>query len=312
MRKKWVILLVGLMVCGLICCQGVMAIDFSSDSNYIVYEDDDEDDYDDYDEEDDEDLDDEDDYDEVDEDEDEEEEDWEEYDDWEGALFVYRGSGAPSVDETVFSQIAYILRPIGDHPLDYAIFMGGEGTNIDDLLLAKPCFYRKDGYTFTGWSLYSEREESWLCKSGWCYQEEIDEDGEEKILIAPGADLFPYLDEVEQPVLVYANWRKNSFILSFEGGEKAKGQMLLKIYAAGESFSLPSCAFTRKGYRCTGWRVERLSDGRLLCENDWLSKKERKERDVKPRLFTEGELVTFSPEDGQELRLIAQWEKEED
>ena len=308
MRKKWVILVMALVVLGLVFSQVALAFDFSSDANnQTVYEEDDYEDEEDYDEEDYE----EDDYDEEDEDY-EDEEDWEEYDDWEGALFVYRSGGANSVDGSLLSQVGQVMRPIGDNPLDYAIFMGGAGTNIDDLLLAKPCFYLRDGYTFTGWSLYSEREESWRCKSGWCYQEEIDEDGEEKILFAPGADLFPYLDEVEQPVLVYANWRKNTYILSFDGGEKAKGQMLPRILAAGESFSLPSCEFTRKGYSFSGWRVERVSDGRLLCETDWLSKKERKAQDEKPRLFEAGESVSFTPQDGQELRLTVQWEKKEE
>ena len=295
----------------------VRAIDFTA-------YDEDEDDYDEYDE-----YDEEDDWEEEeDEDWEEEEDDWDEEDeddweeeedeyDWGGAIFVYRPGGASGVDQQVFGTIASAFARVPSGSLDFGLFMGADGGNVDAILIAKPSFYTREGYAFTGWALYEVEGETWYCMDdeGWVDQADIDELGLEKYLVQPGEDLFPFLEESgSETVLVYAQWRRNAFTLAFDPGKKGKGKMASVSGSSEVRQTLPANGFTREGYVFEGWTAKRASDGAGFCgeEDGWLTKKERKEEGASLEVIPDRAIVTIPcEEDGDTITLTAKWKKAE-
>ena len=248
--------------------------------------------------------------------EDPEVDEWIEEDDynWEGAVFVYRGGGAQTVDQEVFGQVGTGFLAMPTSPLDFGLLMPANGIDVDSILLAKPNFYQREGYIFTGWALYETDGETWYCMDdeGWSDQVDIDEMGCEKLLVQPGEDLLPYLQEAESPtILLYAQWRRMGFTLSFKGGKEAEGEMKDVLGClSGVPVRLEKNAFTREGYVMTGWAAKRTSDGACYCgeEEGWLSKEERKRDGVPVMVFEDGGIAAIPCEfDRDTITLVAQW-----
>ena len=78
---------------------------------------------------------------------------------------------------------------------------------------------------------------------------------------------------------------KQKYTLLFDGNG-GSGSMSNQVVTMGDKFTLPSCAFTREGYRCIGWNVCRNADKTwYLAKHGWLTQQQITEQKLEKKLY---------------------------
>ena len=78
---------------------------------------------------------------------------------------------------------------------------------------------------------------------------------------------------------------KQKYTLLFDGNG-GSGSMSNQIVTMGDKFALPSCTFTREGYRCIGWNVCRNADKTwYLAKHGWLTQQQITEQKLEKKLY---------------------------
>ena len=78
---------------------------------------------------------------------------------------------------------------------------------------------------------------------------------------------------------------KQKYTLLFDGNG-GSGSMSNQVVTMGDKFALPSCTFTREGYRCIGWNVCRNADKTwYLARHGWLTQQQITEQKLEKKLY---------------------------
>ena len=78
---------------------------------------------------------------------------------------------------------------------------------------------------------------------------------------------------------------KQKYTLLFDGNG-GSGSMSNQVVTMGDKFALPSCTFTREGYRCIGWNVCRNADKTwYLAKYGWLTQQQITEQKLEKKLY---------------------------
>ena len=78
---------------------------------------------------------------------------------------------------------------------------------------------------------------------------------------------------------------KQKYTLLFDGNG-GSGSMSNQVVTMGDKFALPSCTFTREGYRCIGWNVCRNADKTwYVAKHDWLTQQQITEQKLEKKLY---------------------------
>ena len=78
---------------------------------------------------------------------------------------------------------------------------------------------------------------------------------------------------------------KQKYTLLFDGNG-GSGSMSNQVVTMEDKFALPSCTFTREGYRCIGWNVCRNSDKTwYLAKHGWLTQQQITEQKLEKKLY---------------------------
>ena len=78
---------------------------------------------------------------------------------------------------------------------------------------------------------------------------------------------------------------KQKYTLLFDGNG-GSGSMSNQVVTMGDKFALPSCTFTREGYRCIGWNVCRNADKTwYLAKHGWLTQQQITEQKLEKKLY---------------------------
>lgn len=96
--------------------------------------------------------------------------------------------------------------------------------------------FTRTGYTFTGWNTKEDG-------TGQAYR--------------PGASY-----STERPVKLFAQWKQNTYIISYHGNGATRGEMPEQVCKIGQSYSLSPNVFEKTGYTFVGWAVS--PDGKVV------------------------------------------------
>ena len=78
---------------------------------------------------------------------------------------------------------------------------------------------------------------------------------------------------------------KQKYTLLFDGNG-GSGSMGNQTVTMGDKFTLPSCTFTREGYRCIGWNVCRNADKTwYVVKHGWLTQQQITEQKLEKKLY---------------------------
>ena len=78
---------------------------------------------------------------------------------------------------------------------------------------------------------------------------------------------------------------KQKYTLLFDGNG-GSGSMSNQVVTMGDKFALPSCTFTREGYRCIGWNVCRNADKTwCVAKHGWLTQQQITEQKLEKKLY---------------------------
>ncbi len=78
---------------------------------------------------------------------------------------------------------------------------------------------------------------------------------------------------------------KQKYTLLFDGNG-GSGSMSNQTVTTGDKFTLPSCTFTREGYRCIGWNVCRNADKTwYVVKHGWLTQQQITEQKLEKKLY---------------------------
>ena len=78
---------------------------------------------------------------------------------------------------------------------------------------------------------------------------------------------------------------KQKYTLLFDGNG-GSGSMSNQVVTTGDKFALPSCTFTREGYRCIGWNVCRNADKTwYVVKHGWLTQQQITEQKLEKKLY---------------------------
>ena len=78
---------------------------------------------------------------------------------------------------------------------------------------------------------------------------------------------------------------KQKYTLLFDGNG-GSGSMSNQVVTMGDKFALPSCTFTREGYRCIGWNVCRNADKTwCVAKRGWLTQQQITEQKLEKKLY---------------------------
>ena len=78
---------------------------------------------------------------------------------------------------------------------------------------------------------------------------------------------------------------KQKYTLLFDGNG-GSGSMSNQVVTMGDKFALPSCTFTREGYRCIGWNVCRNADKTwYVVKHGWLTQQQITEQKLEKKLY---------------------------
>ena len=78
---------------------------------------------------------------------------------------------------------------------------------------------------------------------------------------------------------------KQKYTLLFDGNG-GSGSMSNQTVTMGDKFALPSCTFTREGYRCIGWNVCRNADKTwYVVKHGWLTQQQITEQKLEKKLY---------------------------
>ena len=78
---------------------------------------------------------------------------------------------------------------------------------------------------------------------------------------------------------------KQKYTLLFDGNG-GSGSMSNQVVTMGDKFALPSCTFTREGYRCIGWNVCRNADKTwYVAKHGWLTQQQITEQKLEKKLY---------------------------
>ena len=78
---------------------------------------------------------------------------------------------------------------------------------------------------------------------------------------------------------------KQKYTLLFDGNS-GSGSMSNQVVTMGDKFALPSCTFTREGYRCIGWNVCRNADKKwYVAKHGWLTQQQITEQKLEKKLY---------------------------
>ena len=78
---------------------------------------------------------------------------------------------------------------------------------------------------------------------------------------------------------------KQKYTLLFDGNG-GSGSMSNQVVTMGDKFALPSCTFTREGYRCIGWNVCRNADKTwYVAKRGWLTQQQITEQKLEKKLY---------------------------
>ena len=78
---------------------------------------------------------------------------------------------------------------------------------------------------------------------------------------------------------------KQKYTLLFDGNG-GSGSMSNQVVTMGDKFTLPSCIFTREGYRCIGWNVCRNADKTwYVVKHGWLTQQQITEQKLEKKLY---------------------------
>ena len=78
---------------------------------------------------------------------------------------------------------------------------------------------------------------------------------------------------------------KQKYTLLFDGNG-GSGSMSNQVVTMGDKFTLPSCTFTREGYRCIGWNVCRNADKTwYVAKHGWLTQQQITEQKLEKKLY---------------------------
>ena len=78
---------------------------------------------------------------------------------------------------------------------------------------------------------------------------------------------------------------KQKYTLLFDGNG-GSGSMSNQTVTTGDKFALPSCTFTREGYRCIGWNVCRNADKTwYVVKHGWLTQQQITEQKLEKKLY---------------------------
>ena len=84
---------------------------------------------------------------------------------------------------------------------------------------------------------------------------------------------------------VEATTPKQKYTLLFDGNG-GSGSMSNQVVTMEDKFALPSCTFTREGYRCIGWNVCRNADKTwYLAKHGWLTQQQITEQKLEKKLY---------------------------
>ncbi|MCQ2385782.1 MAG: InlB B-repeat-containing protein, partial [Clostridia bacterium] len=140
------------------------------------------------------------------------------------------------------------LGSCNDAPATYTITFAAQGTSQMTALTVKdgetvtltPCEYVKDGYTFSGWATQENGAVVYKDKAS--------------VTVSKDMTLYPVFTENAAPTY------KVSFL-----ADGCEGTMDFVTVTAGESLTLPACAFTKTGFSFRGWAT---SDGGDVAYED--------------------------------------------
>ena len=78
---------------------------------------------------------------------------------------------------------------------------------------------------------------------------------------------------------------KQKYTLLFDGNG-GSGSISNQTVTTGDKFALPSCTFTREGYRCIGWNVCRNADKTwYVAKHGWLTQQQITEQKLEKKLY---------------------------
>ena len=78
---------------------------------------------------------------------------------------------------------------------------------------------------------------------------------------------------------------KQKYTLLFDGNG-GSGSISNQTVTMGDKFALPSCTFTREGYRCIGWNVCRNADKTwYVAKHGWLTQQQITEQKLEKKLY---------------------------
>ena len=78
---------------------------------------------------------------------------------------------------------------------------------------------------------------------------------------------------------------KQKYTLLFDGNG-GSGSMSNQVVTMGDKFALPTCTFTREGYRCIGWNVCRNADKTwYVAKHGWLTQQQITEQKLEKKLY---------------------------
>ncbi len=79
---------------------------------------------------------------------------------------------------------------------------------------------------------------------------------------------------------------KQKYTLLFDGNG-GSGSMSNQVVTMEDKFTLPTCTFTREGYRCIGWNVCRNADKTwYVAKHGWLTQQQITEQKLEKKLYT--------------------------
>ncbi|MBQ7295348.1 MAG: InlB B-repeat-containing protein [Clostridia bacterium] len=192
-----------------------------------------------------------------------------------------------------------------------------EGTSTRTLINT----FKKPGYKFVGWNLYSPASKRWFCElksggsRGWCSQAFLeDNDDYVKVVYGNGQRVSETVSK-NGTVLFCAVWEesKNEYRISFDsnGGsgtiEPTKGSTI-------SGFTMPANSFTKSanGTVFQGWMVYDVQQAKWLFYNvegsdvRW-AKDGEASTGYQKKIYSPGETFNITVDEGTDLVLFAVW-----
>ena len=166
----------------------------------------------------------------------------------------------------------------------------------------------RNGYHFTGWTVYRESDKKWYTTAGWKTEAEISSNKYKKQIYTDKTTVARTSAVNGDRVILTAEWKANVFTVVYKGNG-GSGSMADQEVTYGVTTVLNGNAFVRNGYHFTGWTVYRESDKKWYTTAGWKTEAEISSNKYKKQIYTDKTTVArTSAVNGDRVILTANWQ----